>query len=126
MFLLILELQKLLILVKVDLHSTMFLLIPVCCTRGSAGHLFTFHNVSINSSELGRINKMFEKFTFHNVSINSRQVPQGAGAEVHLHSTMFLLILERADRENSIQIIFTFHNVSINSRRRCYDCCRTI
>ena len=54
-----------------DLHSTMFLLIPISCPPCLSNSLFTFHNVSINSCAS----------------------PEGSSAALDLHSTMFLLIL---------------------------------
>ena len=54
-------------------------------------------------------------FTFHNVSINSTQSVKRSALSLHLHSTMFLLILISEFlfvQRNK----FTFHNVSINSR----------
>ena len=55
--------------------------------------IFTFHNVSINSSSVMIPRSSAIIFTFHNVSINS----------------------EAAEIVKALQKSFTFHNVSINS-----------
>ena len=81
--------------VRLYLHSTMFLLIPNFC-----------NSCSVHLSE----------FTFHNVSINSaKEYDDKVMGKGDLHSTMFLLILELAS-ETVLDTSFTFHNVSINSR----------
>ena len=73
----------------------MFLLIHQALPydRG-AWHVFTFHNVSINTMSAAKEYIKDSVFTFHNVSINTRGlgVPE-LGGELTLHSTMFLLIL---------------------------------
>ena len=38
------------------------------------------------------------------------------GLTLHLHSTMFLLILNSVNTSPNLPCLFTFHNVSINSR----------
>ena len=59
-------------LVYANLHSTMFLLIPLNISILDAfTSIFTFHNVSINSGKPATAKRAFQ-FTFHNVSINSR------------------------------------------------------
>ena len=77
------------------LHSTMFLLI--------LGRVITIYNITI--------------FTFHNVSINTSSGTSGQSKKESLHSTMFLLILFAAAMTTMI-IYFTFHNVSINTTYR--------
>ena len=58
--------------VIIDLHSIMYLLIPlVSAITISSASSFTFHNVSINSSILVYKDPKTGEFTFHNVSINS-------------------------------------------------------
>ena len=51
----------------------MYLLIRIKCILTSDSHLFTFHNVSINSMVQDYVNWARAKFTFHNVSINSNR-----------------------------------------------------
>ena len=98
-----------------NLHSTMFLLIPLMKNGTFSGlGKFTFHNVSINTMDrifedmlrfylhstmflLIRIrhgrDSTGSRFTFHNVSINTNHVlPSCRKLELDLHSTMFLLI----------------------------------
>ena len=54
------------------------------------------------------------QFTFHNVSINTDLKSNYIAGDIHLHSTMFLLIL--AVRMDTAGLLpFTFHNVSINT-----------
>ena len=53
---------------------------------------FTFHNVSINSTSEIIVGALSLVFTFHNVSINSEGVEVKNKNDLHLHSTMFLLI----------------------------------
>ena len=101
-------------LVYFDLHSIMYLLIPVHPTRNAArSRLFTFHNVSINSPQVLRLLSHYlnlhsimylliriliktrssvKTFTFHNVSINSDNGEDRMKAVQHLHSIMYLLI----------------------------------
>ena len=79
--------------VKVNLHSIMYLLILISMLI-SGIHLI--------------------KFTFHNVSINSFSQSLTSVRNLNLHSIMYLLILNQLDillHHSS----FTFHNVSINS-----------
>ena len=54
-----------------DLHSIMYLLILGVLIALCSSLLFTFHNVSINSSVPERTISSTVAFTFHNVSINS-------------------------------------------------------
>ena len=80
---------------RLNLHSTMFLLIPVPNFGTFISRFaFTFHNVSINSVQKAKLFTKVRSFTFHNVSINS---------------TAFFAFF-------SSFTSFTFHNVSINSR----------
>ena len=76
------------------LHSTMFLLIHQSIVEAfGAALIFTFHNVSINTQD--RRCTVWEDavvFTFHNVSINTTKCRFQQGIQLHLHSTMFLLI----------------------------------
>ncbi len=59
---------------EIPLHSTMFLLIqtftPLLFHKST---IFTFHNVSINTTELTDITTIYAHFTFHNVSINTER-----------------------------------------------------
>ena len=57
-------------------------------------------------------------FTFHNVSINSFCLFCFRFINVHLHSTMSLLIRNLGRRKQKRRKQFTFHNVSINSQMR--------
>ena len=95
MFLLILAWKEAKNMEETNLHSTMFLLIPAGALLGATTAIvFTFHNVSINSSAEESLALNFVEFTFHTVSINStggRLLPE-------------------------TEAVFTFHNVSINSR----------
>ena len=54
-------------------------------------------------------------FTFHNVSINSTNNAQESPSVRNLHSTMFLLIHDIRAKAVLCATGFTFHNVSINS-----------
>ena len=54
-----------------DLHSIMYLLIPIQRHIKQLIKQFTFHNVSINSNNAEMMRLLREEFTFHNVSINS-------------------------------------------------------
>ena len=74
------------------LHSTMFLLILGTRHLSVGIGIFTFHNVSINTSttHTGRIHGNI--FTFHNVSINTQLLRYIILCRCDLHSTMFLLI----------------------------------
>ena len=60
------------------LHSTMFLLIP---------------------ARLRSLFSAWRYFTFHNVSINTENMGESQSAEGPLHSTMFLLIQEDTTKE---------------------------
>ena len=60
--------------------------------------VFTFHNVSINSTNTPIIATTERIFTFHNVSINSWRSDSDEDDGIHLHSTMFLLIPFLMDR----------------------------
>ena len=62
---------------KGNLHSTMFLLIqnPGIFFPFNQSS-FTFHNVSINTSDRTDIEDRCSKFTFHNVSINTVIPPE--------------------------------------------------
>ena len=115
----------------------MYLLIPNNDSSGALSVIFTFHNVSINS--IRTLLKIWIKkvFTFHNVSINSSAEEVQEAVDYHLHSIMYLLILEASVHFvtpdfnlHSIMyllihlyalflfcffFLFTFHNVSINS-----------
>ena len=70
--------------------------------------VFTFHNVSINSLSPSLHRRIPSPFTFHNVSINSfPETNIGKLHKNHLHSIMYLLILEiqyNLDLDNSIYI----------------------
>ena len=57
-------------------------------------------------------------FTFHNVSINTSQLTANKHIYKDLHSTMFLLILLVFEFVYAHVVRFTFHNVSINTRRQ--------
>ena len=83
-----------------------------------SNHLFTFHNVSINSGSSLGLSILLQLFTFHNVSINSDMpgITNDFG-QIYLHSTMFLLIPPAESPKEGTIVKFTFHNVSINSGR---------
>ena len=94
----------------------MFLLIPSPNENvASPPRIFTFHNVSINTStkRFNRATKIF--FTFHNVSINTYDSVSYIRYFSPLHSTMFLLIHGSGVTSVSEIQFFTFHNVSINT-----------
>ena len=77
-----------------NLHSTMFLLIPLMKNGTFSGlGKFTFHNVSINTMD-----RIFEDML-----------------RFYLHSTMFLLIRFAGVQNVRLANLFTFHNVSINT-----------
>ena len=77
-----------------NLHSTMFLLIPLMKNGTFSGlGKFTFHNVSINTMD-----RIFEDML-----------------RFYLHSTMFLLIQKNIKLSRVRIKKFTFHNVSINT-----------
>ena len=111
--------------------------------EGICTAVFTFHNVSINTSTQLSRTASAPRFTFHNVSINTLRpgvedrplrylhstmflLIQHGPAELHglhanLHSTMFLLILRSSTKWMSASGEFTFHNVSINTTERAED-----
>ena len=134
---------KLILPILTTLHSTMFLLIRLGSVVKKIGVLiFTFHNVSINTSLIlftqfdfdfftfhnVSINTVIEQsiriliktFTFHNVSINTSERVLLTVADTSLHSTMFLLIRLLSMPCGDIADIFTFHNVSINTGGHAY------
>ena len=76
-----------------DLHSIMYLLIPYSLDNSNVlSILFTFHNVSINSSYIRYTDLHIAVFTFHNVSINSSHMMPQKTFYYNLHSIMYLLI----------------------------------
>ena len=86
----------------ITLHSTMFLLIQKTGSATiTATYLFTFHDVSINTSRQYQEAQYLLDFTFHDVSINTGVTSRTAFLKHPLHSTMFLLILR--------QISFFYH-----------------
>ena len=94
----------------------MFLLIRgKTFTANSGETVFTFHNVSINTSNRFFGNALVNVFTFHNVSINTDLGDLGNKLLEALHSTMFLLILIHMQLLFRGSYAFTFHNVSINT-----------
>ena len=78
---------------KLNLHSTMFLLIPLLDTLQLNQNLYLhstmFLLIPIDSISLSSIVFLF---TFHNVSINSNTHVIKKDTVPYLHSTMFLLI----------------------------------
>ena len=98
------------------LHSTMFLLIQKTGSATiTATYLFTFHDVSINTSRQYQEAQYLLDFTFHDVSINTGVTSRTAFLKHPLHSTMFLLILSATVQFHDYFISFTFHDVSINT-----------
>ena len=79
-----------------------------------SAHIFTFHNVSINTGAGWDLSFCDMNFTFHNVSINTLNQYSNPNRTTTLHSTMFLLIRHR-HFSLSPPFFFTFHNVSINT-----------
>ena len=99
------------------LHSTMFLLNPILsiyrlAKKGFTFHYvsiksnastsllssavrFTFHYVSIKSQKLRWETFLHKLFTFHYVSIKSQLARRNNRVVHNLHSTMFLLNLEK-------------------------------
>ena len=76
-----------------NLHSTMFLLIPmkkVSCIGLSI--LFTFHYVSTYTVENPGFPYVWKEFTFHYVSTYTPCGGRASQPDPDLHSTMFLLI----------------------------------
>ena len=98
-----------------DLHSTMFLLIPDFLHKLSVffAYLHSTMFLLIRKASSRRSNTEIE-FTFHNVSINTALRTQTEYMVTYLHSTMFLLI-PATDRFLPVCPWFTFHNVSINT-----------
>ena len=78
------------------LHSTMFLLILTETYQKGGLFIFTFHNVSINTNGINTNIMQTGFFTFHNVSINTDYSERGRKRDSTLHSTMFLLIRQKA------------------------------
>ena len=79
-----------------NLHSTMYLLNlfnPVDIM--SVFPEFTFHYVSIKSTAYTPNTDIVLKFTFHYVSIKSQIKTKASISNVDLHSTMYLLNLDR-------------------------------
>ena len=70
---------------ETNLHSTMFLLIPLYSKITFFASLFTFHNVSINSSIRQGGGKQKKEFTFHNVSINSCRSHEGIRTKIAIY-----------------------------------------
>ena len=100
---------------KIDLHSTMYLLIR-CCTSLCYNCLRNLHSTMyllIPASFL-LFASACARFTFHYVSINSTLCQPLQLAYSYLHSTMYLLIPCK-DGIVAVLPIFTFHYVSINS-----------
>ena len=95
----------------------MFLLILEYISSSSAVHpgIFTFHNVSINSSH--SLHLLTSHTHLHSTMfLLIRLSQQYIKDEINdLHSTMFLLILSIAVCFLPEISTFTFHNVSINS-----------
>ncbi len=79
--------------IEQNLHSIMYLLIQLSARKEIRDGL---------------------EFTFHNVSIDSTEDCQEYGELLNLHSIMYLLILNTQNSQRHI-MVFTFHNVSINS-----------
>ena len=92
MFLLILILTALAMPILRSLHSTMFLLILTKIESIQSKIIFTFHNVSINTTSVEESGSLIMFFTFHNVSINTIMGNWYTQGRFSLHSTMFLLI----------------------------------
>ena len=115
----------------------MFLLIPLIRLELSCLYTFTFHDVSINTDALRSSFSGSCHFTFHDVSINTNSSEYQNRFINSLHSTMFLLILERSFSVSrrlyhslhstmfllipgyqipfTVNYVFTFHDVSINT-----------
>ena len=85
-----------------SLHSTMFLLIlAYLFHKPYISPIFTFHYVSINTTEHLRKTGWLlvsGSFTFHYVSINTARWKTNSQDCFTLHSTMFLLIPEVGKR----------------------------
>ena len=79
-----------------DLHPTMYLLIPsVTASFKSPQKIFTSHYVSINSDVLRASVLLVPQFTSHYVSINSKVHFCQYLSIFYLHPTMYLLIRAR-------------------------------
>ena len=98
------------------LHSTMFLLIPGRCPSASGiFSAFTFHYVSINTTENDMTD--YQCGTLHSTMfllIRNHQKHRQF-KRYSLHSTMFLLILSTVHLKFLPSNLFTFHYVSINT-----------
>ena len=96
------------------LHSTMFLLILSECCRQCGITLFTFHDVSINTTTRFYCLKL--KFSLHSTMFLLIRWLNGTynNTKKALHSTMFLLI-PIASGHRRKRSHFTFHDVSINT-----------
>ena len=96
------------------LHSTMFLLIR---RRGASIQVFLLplHSTMFLLILQGQFRRIYQWcFTFHDVSINTSDFIDTMTFDRSLHSTMFLLIpLEYKTLAPSS--VFTFHDVSINT-----------
>ena len=103
------------------LHSTMFLLKPCLVPLSLTDWFsFTFHNVSIKTSDTSAIARRLKDFTFHNVSIKTKRKMKQEDIVASLHSTMFLL--KRNIKEfKPLVHVFTFHNVSIKTETGIYS-----
>ena len=97
----------------------MFLLIRTVDTADRfIQSVFTFHNVSINTTLLHMPFLLLYNFTFHNVSINTTQVLPGLLSFLYTF-TFHNVSINTADElgVNKQKVYrFTFHNVSINTR----------
>ena len=119
MVLLIVNLQQLIALVMLNLHSTMFLLIREHNTISGRGPFdFTFHNVSINTEHRISLICITASFTFHNVSINTaaHDVDKMLMTLFTFHNVSInteIMELRHLDMKD-----FTFHNVSINTKKQ--------
>ena len=75
---------------------------------------FTFHYVSIKSTDAEDNHIHGNIFTFHYVSIKSKLVLTVNDSDTYLHSTMYLLNLKKVEIRPTKKE-FTFHYVSIKS-----------
>ena len=82
--------------------------------NGSETRLNAFPELS-QGRVIKRITRDNSYFTFHNVSINTWFLFAKSMRKSTLHSTMFLLIQQSAERSVKQMKNFTFHNVSINT-----------
>ena len=92
----------------------MFLLIPDGNDSEFTLSVFTFHDVSINTTHHLILPLADRYFTFHDVSINTVVPLESVNRQTSLHSTMFLLI-PIASGHRRKRSHFTFHDVSINT-----------